>query len=84
MFIHLFILLLCFSFYIFLFSFLWRGGGLCTLFFMWTYKNYSFFCSVSYNYITIILIITALYCFCSITQKLIYNYIAMHYYFYKK
>ena len=30
---------------------------------------YYFLCSVSYNYITIILIITALYYFCSITQK---------------
>ena len=42
---------------------------------------YFFLCSVSYNYITIILIITALYYFCSITQKDIY--IAMHYYFKK-
>ena len=33
---------------------------------------YFFLCSVSYNYITIILIITTLYYFCSITQKHIY------------
>ena len=43
---------------------------------------YSFLCFVSYNYITIILIITALYYFGSIAQTHIY--IAMHYYFNKK
>ena len=46
---------------------------------------YSFLCFVSYYYITIILIITALYYFFSIAQTHthIYIYIAMHYYFNK-
>ena len=41
---------------------------------------YSFLCSVSYNYITIILIITTLYYFFSLHK----NIYILHYYFNKK
>ena len=78
MFIHLFIyycVSLSISFFIFV-------AWWCSMHAIVHVDIYSFLCSVSYNYITIILIIAALYYFCSITQKHIY--IAMHYYFNKK
>ena len=77
MFIHLFIyycVSLSISFFIFV-------AWWCSMHVIVHVDVYYFLCSVSYNYITIILIITALYYFCSITQKDIY--IAMHYYFKK-
>ena len=80
MFIHLFIYY-CVSLSISIFFFV---AWWCSMHVIVHVDIYSFLCSVSYNYIiiiTIILIITALYYFCSITQKHIYIYIAMHYYF---